>query len=304
MKTTTAQKHKYLTPLDIPAAQRGEAEIIREVKTPGTPMMLGNGRTAIFGQGKHKPVAYPFPTTWHQLILDGGRMMSDWPIEQRQITAALRGMKGRVLVGGLGLGLAATLLAQKKAVTHVTVVEASEDVIRLVGPYTKGRWNPKGRDRGRVLEHVHADLFEYLKNYAGPPFDHAFYDIWASDGEGTFFGTVCPLYDLSRGKVKTPPVNWNEDVMRGQLHISLQSRLLWTQPHAIKALKIPPLPRPMWEEDGTDKPWWNWQVPFWAWWKDRQPDEQLVQQAISYYVSQYGKWRWRGYWQAFTEVTK
>ena len=59
-------KHKYLTPLDIPANKIGDFGIVREVKPAGTKIMLGNLRTAFFGQGGHKDVEYPFPTTWHK----------------------------------------------------------------------------------------------------------------------------------------------------------------------------------------------------------------------------------------------
>lgn len=281
---------KYLTPLDIPAAKRGEAEIIRTVEPPGTEMMLGNLRTAMYGQGTHKPVSYPFPTTWHQLLLGGSRMMSDWPIEQRQHNEELRGFRGSVLVGGLGLGYAATVLLRRPSVTRVTVVEISADVIELVAPFTK--------DPQHKLTVVHADLLEYLRDHQGPRFDRAFFDIWASDGEGTFHDTVVPLYRLTQGKVRKQPVNWNEDVMRGQLCSALSNRLMLLSPEAVHIRpKQWDSMTPLWEDDGTDRPWHNWCVPFFRWWKDRQPNDEAAQLAAQLYAGIYGCWDWEKEWQ-------
>lgn len=146
-------------------------------------------------------------------------------------------------------------------------------------------------------------MFDYLKNYEGPPFDYAFYDIWSSDGEGTFHSTVCPLYKLSKGKVKHAPVNWNEDVMRGQLLMGLSNRLAFMQPDAVEKFGdiysgqkgLPPL----WESDGTDKPWHNWSVPYWAWWKEAEPNEELAINMARVYTSEYGKWGWEIGWKAY-----
>jgi len=254
-------------------------------------------RTAFFGQKvKKSSVEYPFPTTWHQLTHHGGRLMSDWPIEQRQIDENLKGMRGSVLVGGLGLGYAATVLLQRRSVSRVTVVEIAPEVIELVKPFTK--------DPNKKLTVVHADVLDWFKSYKGEQFDHAFFDIWSSDGEGTFFETVCPLYDLSKGKVEHSPVNWNEDIMRGQLYHGLTSRMLFSKPGAFEHLKVkPPMMQP-WEK--IDGPWdtifHNWAVPFFQWWKETQPNDELAGKAASYYASNYGKWNWTEYWDAWKDL--
>lgn len=290
---TATKKHKWLTPLDIPAGKRGDAEIVREISPPGTKKMLGNIRTAMFGQKfQSSTVSYPFETTWHQLILDGVQMMSDWPIEQRQHDLALKGFRGRVLVGGLGLGYAATRLAAKKAVTEVVVVEINQNVVDLVAPYVK---DPAGKIRV-----VRADLLKYLEQCGEDQYNMAFYDIWASDGEGTFFDTVCPLYDLSRGRVKQPPVNWNEDVMRGQLAGSLWSRRTFLRPEAEAVFgdklsvfgKFKP-----WEHDGTNRPWHNWSVPYFQWWNEVKPTDKQADEGARLYAGIYGQWDWERKWQ-------
>ena len=283
-KQPQSNTRKYLSPLDIPAGKSGDAEVVRETKPAGETFKLNSLRTAFFGQ-KGGSVTFNHPTVWHQLLIDGGRMMSDWPIEHKQHMECLKGMRGRVLVGGLGLGLAATILTKRKSITQVVVVEVSQDVIDLVAPHIAG-----GKQ-----EVVKADLLQWLKDYQGPKFDYAFYDIWASDGEGTFFETVVPLYQLSHNKVKTLPVCWNEDVMRGQLQSSLRSRLMWAtmSPEDLDHIKAGEAMRQeidnLDREDGTDEPWHNWVVPFFRWWKAAgKPQGDRLDNAIAYYASHYG----------------
>lgn len=212
--------------------------------------------------------------------------MSDLPCEHAQTLSGLKGIRGRVLVGGLGLGLAATVLNKKMSIRQITVVEKSQEVIDLVWKHV---WNGF---RNMVV--VHSDLFDYLKEYDGPPFNNAFFDIWQSDGEITFFETVCPLYDLTKGKVNNPPRNWNEDIMRGQLYHSLIGRLLSMK----GSFPRPTESKAPWEEIGII--WHDWQVPFWRWWKKKKPDEVQTNMVMSTYTRIYGTWDWQNTWKEVT----
>lgn len=284
-----------LTPLNIPPGKSGDWEIEVKTEPPSVVFRTANMRCAMFGGQKSKKVSWPHETRWHYLKHDGGVVMSDIPCEHAQMASCIKGMKGRVLVGGLGLGLVATLLGNKKPIKEVCVVEKEYDVIKLVQPYLE-----RTRAQCGPIVVRHADLFDWLRGYEGPPFDYAFYDIWSSDGEGTFHSTVCPLYDLSKGKVKHPPVNWNEDVMRGQLLMGLNNRLLFMRPDAIEKFGnvysgqkgLPPL----WENDGTNAPWHNWCVPYWKWWKETQPDTETAAWAAKQYTEIYGRWEWEMLW--------
>lgn len=73
---------------------------------------------------------------------------------------------------GLGLGLVvdAMLGAAGSRVTQVTVVELSDDVIRLVRPHLAKRW-------GQKVEVVHADAFEW-KPSPGERFTVGWHDVW------------------------------------------------------------------------------------------------------------------------------
>lgn len=69
---------------------------------------------------------------------DKGRkttVMSDTPAEVRDHVAFIQQAKGRVLIAGLGLGVVLQGLLKNPMVSHVDVVELSEDVISLVAPH-------------------------------------------------------------------------------------------------------------------------------------------------------------------------
>ena len=78
--------------------------------------------------------------------------MSDSPQECFLQYEAYRNAKGKVLVGGLGLGVYASMIALKKEVTEVVVVEISKDVIKLCRPS-----HPK-------IRVINDDIWKYLKN--------------------------------------------------------------------------------------------------------------------------------------------
>lgn len=100
------------------------------------------------------------------LFRDGKVIMSNTPAEIQDHMKFIRKASGKVLVGGLGLGMVLKCLLDNKAVTKVTVVEKSTDVIKLVAPsYTE---DPR-------VEIINADIFEYTPN---EKYDCAWFDIW------------------------------------------------------------------------------------------------------------------------------
>lgn len=102
-----------------------------------------------------------------RLMRGGTVVMSDTPNEKRDHAWFVYQAKGRVLINGLGLGMVLGAILLKEAVTHVTVVEASEDVIQLVAPsYADPRVNI-----------IHADAMKW-KPPAGERYDTVWHDIW------------------------------------------------------------------------------------------------------------------------------
>ena len=74
-----------------------------------------------------------------------------------------------ILINGLGLGMCVTAILKSDTVEKITIIEKSEDVIKLVAPTFK--------DDPRV-EIIHADAFEY-KPPKGIKYDAVWHDVWS-----------------------------------------------------------------------------------------------------------------------------
>jgi hypothetical protein len=108
------------------------------------------------------------PLGWYTRLVRGHQVvMSDTPAEAHENFQAYSKARGRVLINGLGLGFVLKAILTKRDVV-VTVVEKSEDVIRLVGP--------SFRDDPRV-EIICADALTW-RPARGERFDVAWHDIW------------------------------------------------------------------------------------------------------------------------------
>lgn len=255
--------HKfYDRVLKIPVNRSGAFSIKQNVKKSNTKLVTANFRTSFMGGHDKEDICYPYETTWHSLMEDGeGVWMTDLPIEQAQHDTMLDGnVYGTVLIGGLGLGYAAQLIASQPQVDRIIVVEKSQDVVNLVWKHlTFPTW---------VETHIVVDdLFQYLKQECkkersdcGNAFDCGFYDIWKSDGEYTFHETVIPLRNLSFPVIDGPLYCWNEDIMRGQLMLGLHSdKVMLTTPFpGIKELKLKELA----QHHPKKEFWHNWKVPY------------------------------------------
>jgi len=299
--------------VEIPEGKVGEY-MIRHIFRDAGKVARSNLRTAMFGGQGDKPLEFDRKTQWHELSYDGGVWMTDLPIEQQQHDNELEPVCGRVVVGGLGVGYAANVLAARSSVDEVVVVEISKEVVELVGPHVK---DPHGK-----LTIVTADLFDYLKQEAEDDdsyFDWGFYDIWQSDGEGTFHETVVPLRKISEGWVDNV-VCWNENVMRGQLCQSLHSR--WgglqilrnrpefpegTDPKVIEGAQghfevwermVGSLDQLCEEEDKklSGAIFKNWSVPFWKAVKAGVVTDENFRKLSGAYAGTYGHEGWYFWW--------
>lgn len=253
----------YVNFLNIPEGESGSHRIKAKIVPPGTVMDDVTQRAKIVGGQRGQKFRFDEPTRWHQLLYSGGVWMTDLPIEQRQMREASLGLVGRVLVGGLGLGLLPTILGPDPMVEEIVIVEKSPDVIKLVAKHVLRDW-PACRKK---LTFVKDDLFKYLLHLERhtATFDSAFFDIWQSDGQSEFFHTIVPLLKLAHasGRIRTRPLCWNEDVMRGQLQLTLLSRLHFQMyPELTKDLPKPPTVKQMARQTGSI--WTDWHAPFWA----------------------------------------
>jgi hypothetical protein len=95
-------------------------------------------------------------------------VMSDTPMELRTNREIIEAAHGKVLLNGLGIGMVLRRILDKPEVAHVTVVELSGDVIKLVGPSFAS--DPR-------VTIIHANALEYVPP-AGERFDAVWHDIW------------------------------------------------------------------------------------------------------------------------------
>lgn len=110
---------------------------------------------------------YVRPGTYTRLMRGAQVVMSDTPDEMSDHIEPVRRATGSVLINGLGLGMVLNAVL-KASITDVTVVEKSEDVIRLVAQhYTT---DPR-------VTIVCADALEFQPP-KGKRYDVVWHDIW------------------------------------------------------------------------------------------------------------------------------
>src|SRR5258708_655534 len=81
--------------------------------------------------------------TYTALKRNGEIIMSDTPDEIRDHYDAIYEAKGHVLINGLGLGVYLQAVLNKPEVEHVTVIELSDDVLKLVAPHYQAKYGDR-----------------------------------------------------------------------------------------------------------------------------------------------------------------
>ncbi len=124
--------------------------------------------------------------------------------------------EGNVLVGGLGLGMAPTMMLGMPKVNSITVVEIEKQIIDLVGPQIDDR-----------IKIVHEDLFTYLmRPEIKGKYDFAYHDILYNTGESMWADNMAPLYRLTRKAGIKKMAAWGEHETRWQMISALFSRTM------------------------------------------------------------------------------
>ena len=145
-------------------------------------------------------------------ILEGGNeWMTLTPVDLDTCEEAVEAARGRVVTFGLGLGYYAYMASEKDEVESVTVVELSEDVIRLF----KTHILPK-MPNGHKIKIVNCDAFEYAeKTMPMEKFDLAFVDTWRDAGDGApMYKRMKALEHLSQD---TKFLYWVEGFLRSRV---------------------------------------------------------------------------------------
>ena len=134
------------------------------------------------------------PGRYARLLVDGGIMMTDTPMERITNSLLIQMARGHVLIAGLGLGMMIwPLLAKVPALSSLVIVERNPDVIRLVEPHLP-------RDSRLVI--VQADIFKWSPRRWQPcwsRFDTVYFDIWPD---------ICKSNTAEAGKLRRRAKGW------------------------------------------------------------------------------------------------
>lgn len=207
----------YASPIKLPEQRSGDVRIEHRILKPGETTPVVGMRQAILRGIRASSAMIKEPLLIHQLVHEQrGVWMTDLPEELNQIAELLWNVSphGRVLIGGLGLGILARSCADRQGVDRLVVIEKDPDVIKLC------------RGNGYVV--VEDDIANYLRT-TNEVFDFYLLDTWQGTSASTWWTEVVPLRRIIRQRHGKAPVIhcWAEDIMLGQI---LQS-MINSPPH-------------------------------------------------------------------------
>ena len=188
---------KWKTPAtDYPLSKKGTAELTRKNYAKGIYVMEGVRDTDFFCVEK------PIPVT--NLKIKNKVVMVDDPLHQWGMEDLAKKAHGKVLVGGLGLGLVAHELAKNRKVSEIVVVEKNPDVLDLVTPLVPKRVKVR---RG--------DIFERKYSESDGEYDTIILDLWVKTGPkmGIAGGGETDLDDISSAYIWWKHRNPDADIM-------------------------------------------------------------------------------------------
>lgn len=132
-----------------------------------------------------------------RLMHRGSAIMSDTEMEKRTNSAFVRNAHGKVLIGGLGIGLILLAVQDKDEVKNITVIEKSREVIDLVANQLP--LNDK-------VEIVNADVFEYSPT---EKYNTIYMDIWDYINQDVYREQMRPLISRYRKYLVPKPEDEN-----------------------------------------------------------------------------------------------
>jgi len=191
--------------LNLSERKIGKYEVKVEIIPSGKEMIVVSTRNWLMMGYKPLKVSYINSRPLYKLLRNGTELlMSDSPQEMFLQYEAYKGAKGKVLVGGLGLGLYASMIALKPEVTEVAVVEIDKDVIKLCNP------------KNKKIKVINEDILKFIKE-TKEKFDYIYIDTYYSTGCTEYIHTVLPLRKILKERFpKTPASFWGEEEMESQ----------------------------------------------------------------------------------------
>src|ERR1051325_616371 len=121
----------------VPAGKSGDVEITHRYTEVGEPVTVVSVRNSLMMGYKPLKIRFDVPILIRSLSQESeGTWMSDQPQELWQQDMAAKRLRGNVLIGGLGLGVASEFARLNPKVTDVTTVEIKRDIFALVSPHS------------------------------------------------------------------------------------------------------------------------------------------------------------------------
>lgn len=162
------------------------------------------------------PDGFSFPA----ILEDGNEWMTLTPVDIDTCDEAIFKARGKVLTYGLGLGYFAYMASEKAEVESVTVVEISEEAIRMFNKHILPQM-----PNGHKIKIIHSDAIEYAKEVMPKEyFDFVFVDTWRDSSDGT------PMYKKMKPHEQENPGTefsyWVENFLRSGWRAELYSELI------------------------------------------------------------------------------
>jgi hypothetical protein len=191
-------------PSTVPEGQLGPWRIERFSIEDGENLLIPAMRSMTMGARDYTP-----PGTYTRLVHnERGVIMSDTLDECEDLLPLVQAVKGRVLITGLGLGIAVDAVLRKPEVSFVTVIEKHKRIVHLVGGHLTDLHGTE------TLEIIRDDAFIW-KPPRGVRWDYAWHDIWDEITPENLVGMAI-LRSRYRRYITGRQFCWAEDIVRKQ----------------------------------------------------------------------------------------
>jgi hypothetical protein len=182
----------------------GKWEIRIDTILPMKEMTIVSARNWLMMGYKQLKCSFIEPRLVYKLLEEGKVRMSDTPQEMFLQYEAYKEAHGKVLIGGLGLGMSPSLFANKENVSKVVVVEIDKDVIKLCKP------------KNKKIRVIHEDIWKFLEK-TEEKFDYIYIDIHYSTSCMEYIHTILPMRKLLEKRFSNIPASfWGEEEMKAQ----------------------------------------------------------------------------------------
>jgi len=216
--------YAFLKLLEMPAVPHlterkvGQFEVKIEIVLAGKDMTVVSARNWLLMGYKQQKCVFTNARPLYKLLRNGGLLMSDSPQEMFLQYEAYKEAHGRVLVGGLGLGMSPSLFANKGNVSEVVVVEIEKDIITLCRP------------KNGKIKVVRGDIWNFLKT-TKESFDFIYIDIHYGTHCGEYLKTVIPMRKILEERFANIPSQfWGEEEMKSQYDPNFEAKKAMLQP--------------------------------------------------------------------------